>query len=162
MVLSRTSTGNALARQPELRAERAGDESDPHVNGGSARSDLAFVLWEVPGDDGQVELPEDGGTGLALEEELERAADEVSRIGGAGRESLEVAAGDADEMLAGAVVVSEPDAAAPRGAVRAAIDLNLGHAWHRGHQYVVRGSSVGSGAERISVSQRRHGRPARR
>jgi len=134
---------------------------------GSAEASAAnrrLVLREVAPNHGQVERSEDRLRGFTLEEEGEGAMDEVRRVGGGRVETGQVIATDAHRVVASAIVVGNPDIAGPAVTGGLAVDLDRCHAllpWQRGHQYVVLGISVGSGADRMSVPQRRHGRPER-
>ena len=96
----------------------------------------------------------------------------TDRPGGAGRGAGSRRAGpggDRDHVPGRwAALDVDRDVADPGLAVRrpAAGDVELRHraafgAWHEGHQYVVRGTSPGSAADRTSVPHRGHGRPAR-
>jgi hypothetical protein len=75
---------------------------------------------------------EDRRARLALEEELERAADKVLGLDGARGKPLEVGAINEDAVLAGPPLVAQADAAAPGVTIGAAFDVD--QAWHAGHQ----------------------------
>src|SRR4029079_11120238 len=112
----------------------------------------------------QIEGRQDRFLRFSFEQEVEGLVQEpfdIARVAGRGKTGRVVGA-DGDRVAGGTALVPDGDPASPAIGCGFAACLDVAHLappWQSGHQYVVRGTSPESGADRIGAPHRGAGRP---